>query len=417
MNGGKIAGNTASATNSYGGGVYVYSGTFIMSGGEIAGNTASASHNSYGGGVYVASNGSFTMSGGEIAENTASAASTTAASSGGGVYVASNGSFTMNGGEIAGNTAYSYSYSSYSRGGGVYVYSGTFTMNGGEIAGNTADAASVDTDYHSTAHGGGVYVASGIFTMSGGKIAGNTTTAAASSSNSSGGGVYVAGGNYVSGTFTMSGGEIAGNTASSYGGGVYVSNEGMFTFTKSGGGTIYGVNAEATIRNTANSGWAVYVSSSQKRDTTVGPDVDLDSSQDGAAGGWGAEPPVPSTVTGIIYDDAWALQADGRRKSPAIGDNSVTKARVSFTATDNAFITIQLDVSSQPNNDGALDYDWAFISILDNGSATGSRISGEQSITVTIPVPTAGSHFVDIGYRKDGGGSGGSDCAWFKIVE
>jgi uncharacterized repeat protein (TIGR02543 family) len=60
--GSKITGNTSS----YGGGVYVSSGTFTMSGGEISGNTASC-----GGGVYVSS-GTFTMSGGEISGNTAS---------------------------------------------------------------------------------------------------------------------------------------------------------------------------------------------------------------------------------------------------------------------------------------------------------------------------------------------------------
>jgi hypothetical protein len=129
-------------------------------------------------------------------------------------------------------------------------------------------------------------------------------------------------------------------------------------------------------------------------------------------------PVVGTTVTGITYDDAWDLQSDGRRKSPAISHNSVTKTRVSFTAGANAFIVIQLDVSSESG------YDYAFISTLDNGSATyssgyytGSRISGEQSVMVTIPVPTAGSHFVDICYRKDNAQSNGSDCAWVIVSE
>jgi uncharacterized repeat protein (TIGR02543 family) len=67
--------------------------------------------------------------------------------------------------------------------------------------------------------------------------------------------------------------------------------------------------------------------------------------------------------------------------------------------------------------------DYAFISTLDNSSATstsgyytGSLISGEQSVTVTIPVLTAGDHFIDIGYRKDGSVNSGSDCAWFKVT-
>jgi hypothetical protein len=62
--GGTISGNTASSSSSYGGGVYVSSGTFEMSGGTISGNTASSSSPSssysYGGGVYVYSSGTFT---------------------------------------------------------------------------------------------------------------------------------------------------------------------------------------------------------------------------------------------------------------------------------------------------------------------------------------------------------------------
>jgi len=73
-----------------------------------------------------------------------------------------------------------------------------------------------------------VYINGGTFTMNSGEISGNTST--------SGGGVYVS-----SGTFTMNGGEISGNTSSTSGGGVYISTTG--TFTKSGGGTIYGYNA------------------------------------------------------------------------------------------------------------------------------------------------------------------------------
>jgi hypothetical protein len=67
-------------------------------------------------------------------------------------------------------------------------------------------------------------------------------------------------------------------------------------------------------------------------------------------------------------------------------------------------------------------FDYAFISTLDNANATyssgyytGSLISGTDSKSITILVPTAGDHFIDIGYRKDGSQNGGSDCAWFKV--
>jgi hypothetical protein len=265
MSGGEISENTGSL---YAGGVYVESGTFEMSGGEISGNT--------GAGVSV-SGSTFTMSGGEISANAGSGVSvsggtftmsngTISGNTGTGVgissYSSSSTTFTMSGGEISGNTAF--------RGGGVYVSGGTFTMSGGEISGNTA----------SSLHGGGVYVdSSGTFTMNDGTISGNT-------SSSSGGGVYVSGG-----TFTMSGGEISGNTTYYYGGGVYADSSG--TFTKQSSGIIYGSNESVTnLRNTANSGdnygHAVYVNSSptKKRNTTAGTGVTLDSTKDGAEGGW-----------------------------------------------------------------------------------------------------------------------------------
>jgi fibronectin type 3 domain-containing protein len=72
MSDGQISGNTASTS---GGGVYVGGGTFDMNGGVISGNTASS-----GGGVHVRI-GTFEMSGGEISGNTASSYY------GGGVYV------------------------------------------------------------------------------------------------------------------------------------------------------------------------------------------------------------------------------------------------------------------------------------------------------------------------------------------
>jgi uncharacterized repeat protein (TIGR02543 family) len=146
------------------------------------------------------------------------------------VTVASGGNLIMNkGAKITGNRNASTQFS----GGGVYV-AGTFTMNGGEITGN-----------YSNIHGGGVYVA-GTFTMNGGEISGNTA------SNSYGGGVYV-----YSGTFTKSGGTITGN------------------------GTVNG--------NSARSGGnAVYVDSSpvKRRESTAGPEVNMDSRISGAAGGW-----------------------------------------------------------------------------------------------------------------------------------
>jgi hypothetical protein len=401
MKGGEISDNTSSSSgdDSYGGGV-MSDGTFTMEGGKITGNTASTFASAFGGGIYVAD--VFTMKSGEISDNTAVVTSTLGDSnaSGGGVLVA--GVFTMESGKITGNTASSSAPASDSSGGGVCVISSaTFTMNGGEITGNTTSA-------FASAFGGGVYLGGGTFNMDGGEITGNIA--------SSGGGVY------FFGTFTMESGEIAGNTAAISGGGVYVQQSGTFTKT---GGIIYG-DTDATAGNgnatdnTAKSrkGHAVYVSDYVRRNSTAGSGITMDSSVSGLAGGW------ESFITGITYgtvsgSDPWILENDGRQGSPVIGPNGATKARVNFTSIEAyAFITIQLDVSSEVN------YDYAFISALDNGDATytsgyydGSLISGTQSVTVTIPVPTAGSHFVDICYRKDNTEDNNSDRAWFKVIE
>ena len=195
------------------------------------------------------------MSGGKITGN-----------SGSGVTINGNITFTMDDGEISGNTSSSF------RGGGVRVCSGTFTMNDGKISDNIADSR----------NGGGVSVDGGTFTMKDGEISGNTAT------GQHGGGVYV-----YEGTFTMSGGKISGNTASgntSGGGGVSMYAGGRFT--KESGGTIYGSDADAKLKNTAGGGnsygHAVYVgsSSAKKRNTTAGEGVTLDSTKDGTAGGW-----------------------------------------------------------------------------------------------------------------------------------
>ena len=96
---------------------------------------------------------------------------------------------------------------------GVYVV-GTFNMYGGSISGNSAQ------------WGGGVCLDNGgkgtVFNMYGGEITGNTAT------SSGGGGVNV----NAKSTFNMYGGSITDNlnTASGdYGGGVYVSQDGIFT--------------------------------------------------------------------------------------------------------------------------------------------------------------------------------------------
>jgi hypothetical protein len=143
---------------------------------KITGNTVYfESSDSYGGGVYVDS-GSFTMSG------YATVSGNTTYSSGGGVYV-ENGSFDMSGyATVSGNTAYSFTTttfdSRFSYGGGVYVFDGTFTMSGNTaVSGNTASASFARSDSLGSFGGGvSISVSSGngsTFTKTGGVIYGN----------------------------------------------------------------------------------------------------------------------------------------------------------------------------------------------------------------------------------------------------
>jgi hypothetical protein len=227
-----------------------------------------------GSGVYVV--GTFIMNGGEINENSNNNDGGTAY--GGGVYI--SGTLIMNGGKIIGNTCPTLKGA---RGGGVYN-TGNFTMTDGEISNNSISASTPsDLSYYGI-YGGGVY-SSGTFTMSGGKISGNV--AASDIWISTGGGV-------CADNFIMNGGTISGNTAGR-GGGVYAGVSAAFTKSATGNAIIFGSDASSSLKNTAtngdSSGHAVFYFGSssltnEKRNTTAGATIALDSSKSGSAGGW-----------------------------------------------------------------------------------------------------------------------------------
>jgi hypothetical protein len=278
-------------------------------------------------------------------------------------------------------------------------------MNGGKISGNTAVAAGT----YSYATGGGVSAST--FSMIDGEISDNS---ASSYSYSRGGGVSAT-------TFTMNGGVILGNTASStsgysYGGGVHAG-----TITKQGG-IIYGSDADSALRNSSGLGSAVYAernSLARKRNSTAATEVALNSSLSGTSGGWEA-----STITGITYSTMnniqWSMDYEWH-KSPDLSSSSImsTRYRVNFTSTEaNASITIQLEADCYEGTN------YAFISRLnDNSASTSNCYPGSliavvppvaASARVTIRVPTPGSHFVDIWYRKAATNSDG--FARFKVL-
>ena len=174
---------------SYGGGVYVSGGKFVMSDGAITSNSAT-----HGGAVAVRA-GSFEMSGGVIGGE----GNGNTAQSHGAVLIDGTGTGTMSAGTISYNTAHF--------GGGLCVFSGTFTQTGGEIVHNKGVS------------GGGVNVqADGTYTLNDGTISDNTAS-------------DVAGGVHNGGTFIMAGGEIVNNKATSNGGAVYTGK----TFKMTGG--------------------------------------------------------------------------------------------------------------------------------------------------------------------------------------
>jgi hypothetical protein len=122
-----------------------------------------------------------------------------------------------------------------------------------------------------------------------------------------------------------------------------------------------------------------------------------------------------SNLSDITHDSVWTIQPDGTRKSPVITHNGLTKNRINFTTSQaNQAIIINLKVSSEAN------YDFALVGLLDNSNLSLSgnytdRISGEMEKLISVNIPQAGTHFIEVGYGKDGSVSNGSDCAWYSI--
>ena len=100
--------------------------------------------------------------------------------------------------------------------------------------------------------------------------------------------------------------------------------------------------------------------------------------------------------------------------------SSVSSIKCSFTTPyDNIDVVVEIGSSSENN------YDWCYIGKLDDSSAAYDnyldRISGiinnaPKFKTVTINVAKAGTHFLIIGYRKDGSGNVGNDCGYFRLI-
>ncbi|MDR1455505.1 MAG: hypothetical protein LBJ01_07640 [Tannerella sp.] len=133
--------------------------------------------------------------------------------------------------------------------------------------------------------------------------------------------------------------------------------------------------------------------------------------------GWSDAPVAAgSGVTNVSHSGPWVLQPDGTRRSPAIVGGGFTKNRIAFTTpAANQAIVLRLKVSSETN------YDFALVGLPDSANMTlyanfADRISGEMERTVSVNVPSAGSHFIEVGYGKDSTVNSGQDCAWYEVV-
>lgn len=126
----------------------------------------------------------------------------------------------------------------------------------------------------------------------------------------------------------------------------------------------------------------------------------------------------PGGLSYTNMDSYGSWTVDGQfRKSPTIAHSQVTREKVYFyTDTPNAVVQVEIKASSEAN------YDILFVGKLDEANASYSsyqdRVSGTgtNTKTVSITVPTAGQHFIIVGYRKDGSNSYGSDCGWYRMV-
>ena len=101
-------------------------------------------------------------------------------------------------------------------------------------------------------------------------------------------------------------------------------------------------------------------------------------------------------------------------KIPSGGNGKDVVKKITFeTLYDNVTVTLNIVSSSEQR------YDFAYACELDGTSGYSNakyKISGDnQSITCEYVVPHKGSHWIYIGYRKDGSGNQYNDCGYFSI--
>ncbi len=243
INGGVLRGNDGSS----GGGLFVESGTAVLTDTQIISNTAL-----YGAGIRtnqptaVLTATDVTLSGNNAAQ------------SGGGLD-AHNGAVNFSGGQIRHNNAIN--------GGGLFVNQGSAALTNAQVVSNTAQygggaylfastavftAANTTLDENSAAYSGG-----GIFMKESTAVLSNTQILSNSAQLGAGGGLFL---QYPTAVLTMTNGQVRDNTAHLDGGGLYLNNgQAVFsgiqlldnrTMTANGrGGGIFSIYGQLQIGN------------------------------------------------------------------------------------------------------------------------------------------------------------------------
>lgn len=143
----------------------------------------------------------------------------------------------------------------------------------------------------------------------------------------------------------------------------------------------------------------------------------------GGTGGGGTVPEPVYTYTvdpiaGVTY--GFMLNANGYYESTNKGvQSSYSLCRVSFTFDSEKTITLRLINYAESSYDYGIIGNWDTPMSLSNSADSGRWSgSGQQSPTpvdLSLTVP-AGSHFIDIKYRKDGSVDSGNDSLQFMLI-
>ena len=126
--------------------------------------------------------------------------------------------------------------------------------------------------------------------------------------------------------------------------------------------------------------------------------------------------PYEKEIDKLDWDGLSTEEYNGKTyyKIPSGGNSSDVVKKITFeTLKDNVTVTLNIVSSSERS------FDFAYACDLDGTSGYSNvkyKISGDnKSIACEYVVPTKGSHWIYIGYRKDGSGNSYNDCGYFSI--